>query len=369
MRDSRDTAPHDPPTPEPERGRVNTDITESISNSTFNAWYHDRQIAENILNGKLYFNGLTPPPEPEKHSPSKLLQCHRKIAYRQENAPQEGAAPQGLFWAGERFEEDIMVPFLQAVATDEDTYVQNSKWIDVTIEEDDTDLHLKGVTDPVIVTEDGIPLLVTEIKTKRSLDTLTEPNPHHRAQLHAYLYALNREYDRDVNTGLIIYGSRTTLDIDVFEISFDDEFWAAVQDWMAAHTAYRDDNDIPPAAPEMDWECSVCSFKHRCGQSDVPYADEGYDGLLPGFDGYRKRRVAEYLEAREDAGLTPTLAYEYPELAETYTVKDWECTECGATFSWDEIPDPRSRSHPPVCKHCAEFEGQMKTLQVPVRQT
>jgi CRISPR/Cas system-associated exonuclease Cas4 (RecB family) len=54
--------------------------------------------------------------------------------------------------------------------------------------------------------------------------------PPHKAQLHAYLYALNNEYDHPIPKGLIIYGSRKTLDIRVFQVTFDPRFWQRVVD-------------------------------------------------------------------------------------------------------------------------------------------
>lgn len=127
-----------------------------------------------------------------RHSPSKLLQCHREVSYSKENAPKEGDSPQGLFWVGTRFEEDVVVPYLLEAATTDGTYVQNSMWIDTTIETDGASVQVRGVTDPVIVAAEGEPLLVTEIKTTSSLDYLDGSKLHHKAQLHAYLHALTK---------------------------------------------------------------------------------------------------------------------------------------------------------------------------------
>ncbi|AKH97514.1 CRISPR-associated protein Cas4 [Halanaeroarchaeum sulfurireducens] len=329
-------------------------LADAISNDAFNDWYSERQTTENILKGQLYFNGLSPPPEPEKHTPSKLLQCHRKVAYQRENAPREGASPEGLFWSGERFEEDVMVPFLQDDVTTEGTYVENSKWIGTTIETDEYSLRLKGSTDPVIVTKEGSPLLVTEVKTKSSIEHQDGPDQRHRAQLHAYLYALDEEYDRSVEHGLLIYGSRTTFDIEVFRVSFDPDFWETVIEWMATQTKYRDADELPPAEPETDWECDFCSFAHRCGQTDEPYQDEGYDGLLPGVEDYRKRQVREYLEAAEDAALTPTLTEKYPSLAREFAVSDLVCPNCGARKPWEEVEKVPRPGSMPLCEACSD---------------
>lgn len=342
-------------------------IVAAITNPRFNDWYTERQIVENILDGNLYFNGLSKPSPPEKHTPSKLLQCHRKVVYERENAPREGTQPQGLFWSGTAFEEDIIVPFLQDEVTGDSTYVQNSKWVDTTISVDgDDELRIRGVTDPVIVTKDGTPVVVTEVKTKSRLDYVDEPNQHHRAQLHAYLYALNEAFDRSVEDGVIIYGSRTTLDLEVFYVQFDDAFWnETVVPWMREQTRYRKNNELPPADAVFDWECDTCSFHHRCGQTDAPYEDMGYRGLLPDVSGYRKQQVREYLEYDDEAKLTPTLAHQYPTLTHDFDVYDWECPNCNTQVPWNEPDWEPDRNQPPVCPNCADTDS-LVTMHIPL---
>jgi CRISPR/Cas system-associated exonuclease Cas4 (RecB family) len=267
-----------------------------------------------------------------------------------------------LFWVGSKFEEEIVVPYLLDAVTTEGTYVRNSMWIDTTDSHEGTDVRVKGVTDPAIVDADGDPILVTEIKTTSSLEYLDGPKPHHKAQLHAYLYALNEGYDRSIQDGLLVYGSRDTLDIAAFHIVFDEQFWTKrVVPWMAKQTQYREQSELPPADPAFDWECNMCPFQHRCGQSDEPFSDSGYTGLLPGVDDYRRQQLVEYFDAYPDSKLTPTLAYEFPELAEKHGVYEWECRSCRTTFAWDSV-DVEASS--PLCDTCAE-NGELNTVTVP----
>jgi CRISPR-associated exonuclease Cas4 len=344
---------------------VRKHLVDAISNRSFNEWYQEQQFTENILEGRPYFNGASPPPEPERHSPSKLLQCHRKVSYYKENAPKEGDSPQGLFWVGTQFEEDIVVPYLLEAATTENTYVQNSMWIDTTIEIEEDSLQVRGVTDPVIVDAAGEPLLVTEIKTTSSLEYLAGPKPHHKAQLHAYLYALNEEYEHSIRDGLLLYGARDTLDIKAYHVPFDETFWnEGVIAWMRAQTAYRESGELPPANPVFDWECSTCPFQGRCGEGDAPYQDVGYTGLLPGFAEYRKQQLTEYFDAYPSAKLTPTLAHEYPSLVDEQGVYEWRCTACGSTYAWDGSEEKDDPSELPLCTGCAE-NGELTTLTVP----
>jgi CRISPR/Cas system-associated exonuclease Cas4 (RecB family) len=326
----------------------------AISGDTFNQWYHDRQFAQNILEGKDYFNGPSPPKDADRHSPSNLLQCHRKASYSRQNAPREGTVPEGLFWFGSAFEEEVIVPFLQETVTIEDTYVANSLWVDTEVDATDPPVQIRGSTDPAIVTGDAEPLFLTEVKTTTSLDSLNEPKPHHRAQLHAYLYALDDEYDHSVTDGMLIYGSRKTLEIQPFHVTFDEDFWESVVEWMATQTEYEQAGDLPPATPERDWECSYCSFKHRCGEADTPYSNIGHDGLLPLFDSYDQQALDDYLQAHteENAKLTPTLAHEYSGLVGEFGVYDWGCPSCGEAYVWDDIDWDGDVSSPPFCPRC-----------------
>lgn len=81
-------------------------------------------MAENVLQGRAFFNSPPPVNEPERHSPSQLLQCPRKVSYRRRNAPKEGESPDGIFWVGERVEEELVVPFLQDAVAVDGTYVR-----------------------------------------------------------------------------------------------------------------------------------------------------------------------------------------------------------------------------------------------------
>jgi len=337
------------------------DYAARIDGEGFAEWYREREWAENIREGKPYFNGPSPVAPPEKHSPSSLLQCHRKIYYRQENAPAEREEPEGIFWAGTRFEEDVIVPFLADVVHDEDAYVRNSMWVDFEVETDEGLVWFKGATDPCLVDRQAEPVLPTEVKTKGEVDYLDEPNRHHRAQVHAYMRGLSEKHDREVDEAVVIYGSRKTLNVQTFVVEFDDAFWEEVVAWAADHTEARKRGELPAAEPEYDWECQFCDYRHRCGQSDEPYHNVGPAGFLPHFDAYPRERVVEYLRAHETARLTPTLARAYPELAEQHTVNSWSCHDCGRCFEWDAVEPPTETTDSPICPRCAE-EGTLATL-------
>lgn len=341
-----------------------SDLIDRISGAAFDEWYQEREWARNIRNGTPYFNGPSSVPAATRHTPSRLLQCHRKVAYRQTNAPAEEAAPDGIFWAGRRFEHDLVVPYLREAVVGDNLYVVNSLWIDITIDTPAGELRFKGVTDPCIVDREGTPVLHTEVELTRSVTGMTTPNRHHRAQVHAYMRGLTEKHDRAIDDAVIIYGSRQTMDVTTFRESFDPEFWQDVVRWARTHTEYREAGDLPPADPEYGWECDYYSYAHRCGETDREYGDVGISGLLPLFAEYPRDELREYLQAHEDARLTPTLAREYPELAATYGAYEWSCPGCGGAFAWDAVDWNGDPDHPPVCPECAA-DGTLLTLTEP----
>lgn len=332
-----------------------TELAARVTASRFADWYRKREIRENIRNGTPYFNGPAPIQSPARHSPSQLLQCHRQIAYRQLNAPEETDDPTGIFWIGSKFEEEVALPFLRDAVTESNSYACNSLWVDfeVTPEPDGPSLHIKGETDPVIVTRDGEPLLVTEIKTKSNVENLENPNRHHKAQAHAYMYGLSEKHDRQVTDAVIVYAGRTTFDVVAFHVEFDPSFWEdTVLEWAATHSEYRLDQDLPPADPEYEWECEFCSYKVRCGKAETAHEDLDPVGFIPGYAEYPREKVREYLKGHDDAKLTPTLAHRFADLATTHDAYDWYCQRCDATYEWDTIEPPEGTGDLPLCPTC-----------------
>jgi rubredoxin len=336
-------------------------LVEEIGGASFEGWYREREFAQNIREGQPYFNGPSRIQSPERHSPSKIGQCHRRVFYRQLNAPEEDDDPDGILWVGQRFEDELVVPYLEAVVGP-DQYVTNSLWVDFTCDTDAGEIHIKGATDPVIVDPDSTPILLTESKTKRSIDGLEGPDHHHLAQTHCYLYGLTQKHDCRVTDALLLYGSRTSLKFRAFHVEFDPWFWReTVLGWAAEHTRFRLDEELPPADPGLPWECNVCSFSHRCGQADdTTFADVGASGFLPRFEDYPRRKVAEYLDSHDGARLTPALARRYPDLLDHYKVHDWVCRRCSAAYDFEDVDPDGDIAHDdgaadtPLCPACTD---------------
>lgn len=296
--------------------------------------------------GKPWLN--TPPPikDPHVHNPFQIAQCHRKLYYKQLNAPEEQPDPSGLFWVGSQIETELVQPYLESI-TGPKIFVRNSMWIDAPVETDHGELRVRGKTDPVFVDEESKPLLVTEVKTKSHLSTLTEPSSHHVAQLYAYIHGLNHEWNTSLDSGLLLYIDRTSFELKPFVVPFEETRWSSfVLSWLSDHTTYREEAQFPPATPEAEWECTYCPYRERCGrETEGVFQDLPVQGFVP-FHNYPRAKVETYLDAHSDARLTPTLATRYPDLARESEVLDWVCEVCSDTVpigavTWDmdlELP-------------------------------
>ncbi|WP_135851106.1 CRISPR-associated protein Cas4 [Halorussus salinus] len=340
-------------------------LIEKICTTDFDTWYRERQFVQNIREGQPYFNGPSPCRDPRYHTPNKLNQCHRKIYYDRLNAPEEQPEPEGLFWFGTKFEEELAMEYLEDTVKPH-RYVRNSIWLDFTIETETDNLRFRGETDPVVVDKDGVPYLPTEVKTTE-VDNLTKPKKRHLAQVHAYLYGLSQEYDREFTAAVLLYTHRKTFSFTPFEVEFDSEFWRnTVVEWAETQTQYRQDEILPPADPELEWECEYCDYKHRCGEGNTNYENGGVRGFLPLFAEYPRDKVEEYLEVYSDVGakLTPTLAHHYPDLANRFEVDDWQCEACETTQQWDSVDWNGNVDRPPLCPQC-EKDGIPAPLSGP----
>ncbi|MFB6133336.1 MAG: PD-(D/E)XK nuclease family protein [Halanaeroarchaeum sp.] len=326
------------------------DVVDRLQTTDFRAWYRERERRQNARAGSFSRNSPSPPPDPAVHRPHTLLTCHRKQRYREENAPGEEPKPAGLFWIGSQIEEELVLEYLSSLAPT-DVYVGNSMWVDTAVETKGRDLRLRGVTDPVFATGDGTPLLPVEVKTKRSIADVEEPEPHHRAQLHAYLYGLSATRDVDLERGLLLYVGRDDFSTRTFDVPFDEGFWRdRILPWLLAQTRYRRETGLPPADPKRDWECDVCEFRRRCGRTDDPVDDAGFEAFVPGHR-YPRGRVEAALAADEDRQLTPILAEAYPDLAADSPVGPWRCEACGAIVRFDAVEWEGGEL--PRCERCA----------------
>lgn len=326
---------------------------DQLSGDSFAMWYDDREFRQNIREGQPYFNEPNRSHEPDRHSPSGLLNCHRKQFYRHLCSPKETASPDGIFWFGSAFEEQIVLPFLENIVSEVGGYVRKHDWVDYNTEVDDTELRFKGRTDPLIVDSDSVPIVPVEVKTRKSVDSLDSPSLTHKAQLHAYMVGLSHKYEIRPPDGVILYGSRETFDVKVFHVEYSEAFWSeVVVRWAAAQTEYLTKESLPPAEPEQEWECGYCPYRERCGEGKSPVADGGPYGFVSEYAGYPRENVEEYLRLYPSAALTPTLASKFPDIASKHSIQGWYCGRCGYCVEWDAVKSTGE----PLCPQCAETD-------------
>lgn len=336
-------------------------LDDALNGRNFRSWRRDQEYRENIKDDNSEYNNGGYEVTAERHSPHTIRQCRRKQWYREQNAPQETAPPDGVFTIGSILEEEFIEPWIEALAVEYGGYVANSLWLESSIETEVGELTLAGSTDPAIVDKNAVPHALTEVKSKSSLSNLDSPSDHHKAQLHAYLYNAREEHDLgDYPQGYIIYIGKKRLDVQVFRVDFDEEFFRQrVLKWCKQMTFCRVEGILPKADPCQSWECKLCEYRGRCGNyggddRNLPWEDIGADGLLPLFD-YPVEAVIEYMRSNQNAKLTPTVAHINPGLTEVYDVFDWECQRCMETFTWDSFEEWNGDvENPPWCPHCAD---------------
>lgn len=324
-----------------------------------------------------------------QHSPSQIGGCSRKVFYDKKNAPAEAAGPRGTFLTG-HWVEDFVEDFLRDVVTPEGTTVRNPVQIAYEYE----DLRFSGSTDPVIFTDDGTPLILTEVKTTKNLKYVQRDGPKylHRCQAHAYAKGLKRKFNLEAPPKIVfIYIERSTLNVEFIETSFDSSFWEAAVEWAHKNSAYRDAGILPPQVSEPDdddpaddvtWLCRVCEYRGRCKEGasqDGPELSQRVqeatkDLRETGFvelTHYPEDAVVSHLATYDDVRLTPTLAAQYPYLiddgnappdrlaalfgaAPQRAVLDWVCQSCGARYEYGHFGWDGDISTPPTCPDCSE---------------
>lgn len=336
-------------------GTVNlAQIEERLSGENFRQWRREQQYRENIKNNNPEYNSGGYPTDSESHLPHQLGQCHRKTWYRENNAAEETQTPDGIFAIGEWAEEEIVGPWLNNLAEKYGGYYSNDLWLEGEYETSTETLQFRGKTDSAICDSAGMPLLLTEIKTKQSLSNLETPQDHHKMQLATYQYCAAQKHDISPPIGYLLYLGKKRFDLQAYRIEFDSEFFAEnVADWAEKMTQYRQNQQLPPANPEQNWECKLCEYQARCGKADEEsWSDCRAEGFLPLFE-YPQESVLDYLASHENPELTPTIAHQYPRLAADHPVANWECECCDAQYAWDSIDWDGDVKEPPTCPQCA----------------
>lgn len=395
-----------------------------ISGRNFEIWHRNHENERNLEEGygKSRNNPGGSGPD-SSHSPSSLMQCHRKIYYRSKNAPREYALPYGTFIIGHFFEEQLVEPWLREHVLDHDEYIGNAGHVSYTEDTgDDTLLTFAGSHDPAITDVQGRTLALTEVKSTGSdPHFLQKVKKHHKAQAHAYMQGLVEEHDLDDHPpAFIIYVQKESLEVFPFFIEFDQDFWEnEVVNWAKQNTGYRRADILPEGKPYMGqdddhtksqtFECDYCDYRNRCGaynhrgdkhryddtianSAQGTFHDQGVVGFLPQKK-YPEDAVVGHLAAHDGVKLTPTLAAQHPEFAKNPSgrlrsriqqrneeqalklkfgtvpkadVHDFHCPNCDSTFPFEEFDWWEGDvDDMPYCDHCQDTKGEYHSLRGP----
>ncbi|MDS0243102.1 MULTISPECIES: PD-(D/E)XK nuclease family protein [unclassified Haloferax] len=317
--------------------------TEKPTTGEYDDFWAERVRQQNIAEGYPERNDPAYVPDDGQISPHTIGLCHRKAFYRRFNAPEEERDPHGIFWQGKTFETDALQPFLEEKHGVE--HITNGLEVEYSpagIE----DILITGSADPTLLDADGTPRTQYEAKTQRSGALKKDsPSDHHYKQLHAYMAGLG------VTDGILAYMDRTTNRTKFVDAPFRADVWQEVIEWARQQTDYVRGRELPPAEAEQSWECRYCDFKHRCGDTEKPASDMGWQGFAP-LVKYPRPKVEDHLTAWDNVKLTPTLAHEFPDLAEEHDILPWTCGECGGEFEHDSVEWDCDLANTPYCPTC-----------------
>ncbi len=387
----------------PSQSELTMTFRSRLTETRFEDWHRIQERERNEAEGYGDTrNDLSHMPEPDEHSPSSLLSCHRMVYYKAHNTPREDRLPYGIFKFGHDFEAYVEQFLADEVAGDHQT-VNNVE----RIEFDVNGVTFTGSTDPVIFDErTGEPAALFEVKTTGNLYFTRrdgEAKERHRAQAHAYAKGLQHKYDMDEPPQIFyIYGGREDLDVAMFDESFDAEFWEdTVIDWAEENTEHRKLDVLPPTVDDSkSYMCGYCDYAERCGNyeptSKSPNSDDYVEemdeywwddtiatsfqntvsdmppvGFLP-LKKYPEDAVVAHLATYPDVKLTPTLAVQYPYLvadgneplkrlervygvAPKREVGNWVCPKCMQSFSFEQFDDwDGDFDNLPTCPDCPD---------------
>jgi len=370
---------------------------EQLTEDAFNDWHLIQERNRNADEG--YDDTRNDPahmPAPEDQSPSNLLNCHRMSYYKARNTPREEKLPYGIFKFGHDFEA-YAETFLQEQVSPEGTTVKNVERIDF----ENEDIRFTGSTDPVIFDDQtDKPLALFEVKTSKNLHFVRKGGvkTRHKAQSHAYARGLQEKYNLESPPPIFfIYGGREDLDVAMFEVEFDAEFWNdEVIEWAEQDTEYRNDVELPPALDpdgSKSYMCSYCDYAERCGNYEpssespnssnyVESVDDYWwdDSIDTDFqntvsdmppEGFLPLAVIGHLASYPGVHLTPTLAVQYPELVDDGSepserlmnvfgaapqrpVEDFVCPKCLTSFPFEDFEWDGDFDDLPTCPDCPD---------------
>ncbi len=196
-----------------------------------------------------------------RYYPSEIGYCMRKVWFSYKYPMETEKDLIRIFHLGNIL-HDFIVSVLKSEKNPEVELLETELPFRMSIE----DFIVSGrIDDLVLVKEDNKKFLV-EVKSTRSVDTITEPVHTHLVQLQLYMYAMG------IHDGIILYIEKNNLHSKAFEVKFDEEIAKqAVNRFKILHR-YLKMNRIPEAEAKnnekIKWMCRYCEYKEMCDNYD-----------------------------------------------------------------------------------------------------
>lgn len=319
---------------------------------------------------------------------NELGQCQRRWMYEWTGAPVEEKLPYGIFETNTRIRERVIVDWLSdtvdagtvtepeeitvSISPTENTPATSETEQTATIPEPSGDRTTNGDS-PYTVTVQSGPLIRNEsddvtiatlVKTTGNIERTTGIKYRHLLELNTLLHGLG------IENGLVIYVDRHTLvNPRIYSTTYSSEAIDDVREWTTETAQFVVDEKLPPAEPPENWMCSYCPYEKRCGVNDSKYGGLSTVGFVAGLNAYSRQTIESHLETHPDAKLTPTLAIDYPDLADTHDVDNWYCLECEQSYEHTDSEFETFNYPNTMTPECPECGTHLHTEQYATAKT
>jgi len=127
-----------------------------------------------------------------------------------------------------------------------------------------SDFMISGRIDDLVMLKENKKKVLVEVKSCRSVSSLSEPENTHKMQLQLYMHATG------IHNGVLLYIEKNTLKSKSFDVGYDKDWADRIIDRFGALDKHLKANIIPPAEgkriPEMQQLCSKCDYADLCSK-------------------------------------------------------------------------------------------------------
>lgn len=199
-----------------------------------------------------------------RYSPSDAGTCMREWFLKYvvpDEAKQEDEESWGVFERGKDVERKKVKALKEKFGKGR---VLNDVRIEIDLRED-FGFRVTGYTDPIIVWNNLIPILVYEVKSTGNVGDNPSLSQHHLFQLTVYLKALEDLFP-EKPMGIVGYLDRNNYHCADFESILGEEIWELVLSRYIRHHKNLKDGVIPAKDPLQSWQCDekYCNFYELC---------------------------------------------------------------------------------------------------------